>query len=31
MNNSNVEKVRAIIEKKAKVIEFFSKKDAYKS
>ncbi len=31
MNNSNVEEVRKIIEKKAKVIEFFSKNDAYKS
>ena len=29
MNNSNVDQVRKIIEKKAKVIEFFSKKDAY--
>ncbi len=30
MNNSNVDEVRRFIEKKAKVIEFFSKKDAYK-
>ncbi|MGB6329113.1 MAG: RelA/SpoT family protein [Halarcobacter sp.] len=29
LNNSNIEEVRKIIEKKAKVIEFFSKKDAY--
>ena len=29
LNNSNIEDVRRIIEKKAKVIEFFSKKDAY--
>lgn len=29
MNNSNLEYVRQIIEKKAKVIDFFSKKDAY--
>lgn len=31
MNYSNVDEVRKIIEKKAKVIEFFSKKDAYKN
>ena len=30
MNNSNVEEVRRLIEKKAKVIEFISKRDAYK-
>ncbi len=30
LNNSNTEEVKRIIEKKAKVIEFFSKKDAYK-
>ncbi len=29
MNNSNIEEVRKIIERKTKVIEFFSKKDAY--
>ncbi|PHO09018.1 bifunctional (p)ppGpp synthase/hydrolase [Malaciobacter canalis] len=29
INNSNVEEVRKIVEQKAKVIEFFSKKDAY--
>jgi GTP pyrophosphokinase len=29
MNNSNIDEVRRMIEKKAKVIEFFSKKDAY--
>ena len=29
LNNSNIEEVKKIIEKKAKVIEFFSKKDAY--
>ncbi len=29
LNNSNIDEVRKIIEKKAKVIEFFSKKDAY--
>lgn len=30
MNNSNVNEVKKIIEKKVKVIEFFSKNDAYK-
>jgi len=29
VNNSNIDEVKRIIEKKAKVIEFFSKKDAY--
>ncbi len=29
INNSNIDEVRKIIEKKVKVIEFFSKKDAY--
>ncbi len=29
INISNVEEVRKIIEKKVKVIEFFSKRDAY--
>lgn len=29
VNKSNIEEVRKLIEKKAKVIEFFSKKDAY--
>ena len=29
VNNSNIDEVRRLIEKKAKVIEFFSKKDAY--
>ncbi len=29
LNNSNIEQVRKMIERKTKVIEFFSKKDAY--
>ena len=29
INKSNIEEVRKIVEKKVKVIEFFSKKDAY--
>ena len=31
INKSNIDEVRKIIEKKVKVIEFFSKKDAYKN
>ncbi len=31
INNSSIDEVRKIIERRAKVIEFFSKKDAYKN